>query len=81
MIASIKKGRTFAIRFRTKEGLDRGDDGGVKFFESLRPAQDRRRVSAVREKEPLQRNTKENIKAEPEIQNRNLSTTIIQRRV
>ena len=40
----------------------------AKFFESLRPAQDLRRGSAAREKEPFKRNTKENIKAEPEIQ-------------
>ena len=73
VLASSEKGSTFAPAFGTEEGMKRGDDGGEKFFESLRPAQDRRRVSAV--------NTKENIKAEPEIQNRNLSTTIIQRRV
>ena len=46
--------------------------GSEKFFESLRPAQDRRRGSAAREKEPLTRNTKENIKAEPEIQRKTI---------
>ena len=81
VLASSEKGSTFAPAFGTEEGMKRGDDGSEKFFESLRPAQDRRRVSAVREKEPLQRNSKDSIKAEPEIQNRNLSTTIIQRRV
>ena len=52
VLASSEKGSTFAPAFGTEEGTKRGDDGGVKFFESLRPAQDRRRVSAVREKEP-----------------------------
>ena len=41
-----------------------------KFFESLRPAQDRRRGSAARDRNLQGRNTKENIKAEPEIQSR-----------
>jgi hypothetical protein len=53
VLASSEKGSTFAPAFGTEEGMKRGDDGGVKFFESLRPAQDRRRVSAVREKEPV----------------------------
>ena len=43
-----------------------------KFFESLRPAQDQRRGDAPRGKEPFRRNTKENIKAEPEIQSKNI---------
>jgi hypothetical protein len=53
VLASSEKGSTFAPAFGTEEGTKRGDDGGEKFFESLRPAQYRRRVSAVREKEPV----------------------------
>ena len=50
VLASSGKGSTFAPAFGTEEGMKRGDDGGEKFFESLRPAQDRRRVSAVRDR-------------------------------
>ena len=64
------------------EGADERGAGSEKFFESLRPAQDRRRGDAPSGKRNLlRRNTKENIKAEPEIQRNKLSTTIIQRRV
>jgi len=38
---------------KKKKGRGRRERGSVKFFESLRPAQDLRRGSAAREKEPL----------------------------
>jgi len=44
LIASIKKGRIFAIQFRREEWLA-GGISGAEFFDSLRPAQYRRGVS------------------------------------
>ena len=67
-VARNEKSCTFAPAFGTEEGTKRGDAGSGKFIESLRPAQDRRGVSRARDRNLLRRNTKENIKAEPEIQ-------------
>ena len=40
------KGSTFAPAFGRNEGSEKSGDEGEKFFESLRPAQDRRRGDA-----------------------------------
>ena len=62
------KSSTFAPAFGRNEGARRGGSGKRKFFDSLRPAQDQRRGDAARGKEPFNKGTQENIKAEPEIQ-------------
>ena len=45
-VARNEKSCTFAPAFGTEEGTKRGG-AGSKFFESLRPAQDRRRCEAA----------------------------------
>ena len=77
MLARSIKGCIFAARKTMKieaRGVLR------KIFESLRPAQDQRRVSGARQG-TYRRNTKEDIEAEPEIQRKQISKTIVQRRV
>ena len=55
---------------------------GSKFFDSLRPAQDRRRVSGVSGRNLSRKGKhKRTSKAEPEIQRKTKSKTIVQRRV
>ena len=48
VLANSGKGSTFAPAFGRNGGRKKGESG--KFFESLRPAQDRRRGSAVRDR-------------------------------
>ena len=50
MLAEWEKGSTFAPAFGTEEGTKRGEHGSGKFFESLRPAQDRRGGSRARDR-------------------------------
>ena len=44
VLAEWEKGSTFAPAFGRNEGSWKREYGSVKFFESLRPAQDQRRV-------------------------------------
>ena len=67
VLASSEKGSTFAPAFGTEEGTNEGEPG-AKFFESLRPAQDRRRCEAASGRGTLTKEHQENIEAEPEIQ-------------
>ena len=67
VLASSEKGSTFAPAFGTEEGTNEGKPG-AKFFESLRPAQDRRRCEAASGRGTLTKEHQENIEAEPEIQ-------------
>ena len=80
-VAGKEKGSTFAPAFGRNEGAEKRGDEGEKFFESLRPAQDRRRGDAPSVEGTFKKGAQENIEAEPEIQRNNLSTTILQRRV
>ncbi len=80
VLAEWEKGSTFAPAFGREAGLN-GGDTEAKFFESLRPAQDRRRGMRRQGQEPLKKEHQEDIEAEPEIQNRQKETTIVQRRV
>ena len=48
VLAEWEKGSTFAPAFGTEEGTKRGEHGSVKFFESLRPAQERSADAARR---------------------------------
>ena len=72
MLAEWEKGSTFAPAFGRNGGREKRG-AGSEFFESLRPAQDQAPPGGgARERNLLGRNTKENIKAEPEIQKKNL---------
>ena len=80
VLAGLKKGSTFAPAFGRREGSGRGEPG-AKFFESLRPAQDQRHWEAARGKEPLTKGTPREHQGGTRDSEKNLSTTILQRRV